>query len=75
MRYLEALLYVLYIIALPLNPREEAAEEWRRSLSAQTSAGALGEDCQVFSHGQGCGRGQRRCTYITIPTVHNIFPQ
>lgn len=39
--------------------REEAAEEWRCSLTAQTLAGAFGEDCQIFSHGQGCGRDKQ----------------
>lgn len=44
MRYLEALLYVLCMTFFLLNPREEAAEEWRRSLTAQTLAGSLRED-------------------------------
>lgn len=56
MRCLEELLYVLCVTTCLVNPREEAAAEWRRSLTAQTLAGALREDCQVFSHGPGCGR-------------------
>lgn len=59
MRYLEALLYGLWIMTFHLNHRKEAAEERRHSLTAQTLAGALPEDCQVFSHGQGCRRGQQ----------------
>lgn len=55
-RYLEAPLCVLCTTTFLSNPRKEAAEEWRRSLTAQALAGALGEGCQVFSDGQGCGR-------------------